>query len=77
MQKALEGAARPMTASEIRAVAGEYSPGLGTATVYRALRFLMEAGSVGIVEIPGASPHYGLKSATPNHHFRLLAVSSG
>jgi Fur family ferric uptake transcriptional regulator len=58
-----------MTPAEIWQVARSLSPGLGIATVYRALRILMDHGDVDVVEIPGAPPHYERKHPHHHHHF--------
>lgn len=58
-----------MTPAEIWQVARTLSPGLGIATVYRALRILMDMGAVEVVEIPGAPPHYERKHPHHHHHF--------
>ena len=69
MQKTLEDAARPMIPAEIWQEARILSPGLGIATVYRALRILMDMGAVEVVDIPGAAPHYERKHPHHHHHF--------
>jgi Fur family ferric uptake transcriptional regulator len=69
VQKTLDDAARPLTPAEIWQVARTYSPGLGIATVYRALRILIDMGAVEVVEIPGAPPHYERKHPHHHHHF--------
>ena len=58
-----------MTPAEIWTTARSLSPGLGIATVYRALRILMDMGAVEVVEIPGAPPHYERKHPQHHHHF--------
>lgn len=58
-----------MTPADIWQIARSHSPGLGIATVYRALRILMDLGEVEIVEIPGAPPHYERKHLQHHHHF--------
>ena len=58
-----------MTPAEIWTTARSLSPGLGIATVYRALRILMDMGAVEVVEIPGAPPHYERKHPHHHHHF--------
>ena len=58
-----------MTPADIWQIARSHSPGLGIATVYRALRILMDLGEVEIVEIPGAPPHYERKHPHHHHHF--------
>ncbi len=62
-----------MTPAEIWQVARTISPGLGIATVYRALRILMDMGTVEVVDIPGAPPHYERKH--PHHHHHFLCES--
>ena len=69
VQKTLDDAARPLTPAEIWQTARNYSPGLGIATVYRALRILIDLGAVEVVEIPGAPPHYERKHPHHHHHF--------
>ncbi len=76
VQKTLEEAARPLTPVEIWQSAQALSPGLGIATVYRALRILIDLGAVEIVEIPGAPPHYERKHPHHHHHF-LCEVCQG
>jgi Fur family transcriptional regulator, ferric uptake regulator len=58
-----------MTPADIWNVARALSPGLGIATVYRALRILIDMGEVEVVEIPGAPPHYERKHPHHHHHF--------
>ena len=58
-----------MTPADIWNVARTLSPGLGIATVYRALRILIDMGEVEVVEIPGAPPHYERKHPKHHHHF--------
>jgi Fur family ferric uptake transcriptional regulator len=59
---------RPLTPAEIWKTGKKASPALGIATVYRALRRLVEEGRVRLVEIPGAVPHYE-STARQHHHF--------
>lgn len=61
-------AERPLTPAEICRAAKKAIPTLGIATVYRALKQLLEEGRVRLVEIPGASPHYE-STARQHHHF--------
>ena len=58
-----------MTPADILNSARTLSPGLCIATVYRALRILMDMGAVEVVEIPGAPPHYERKHPHHHHHF--------
>lgn len=61
---------RPLTAREICRQAGEFVHGIGMATVYRALRQMVEEGQVRHIQIPGVQPHYE-SSARSHHHFFL------
>ncbi len=66
----LESADRPLTPVEICEVAQRNIPKLGIATVYRAIRAFVEAGSIRLVDVPGAPPHYE-HAARQHHHFFL------
>ena len=61
---------RPLTAHEICALAGKSVQGIGIATVYRALKQLVEEGQVRHIEVPGVQPHYE-SAARSHHHFFL------
>ncbi len=58
-----------MTAQEIEVQANEAVPGIGIATVYRALKRLQDEGSVTVVELPGKSPRYESTQKGHHHHF--------
>ena len=58
----------PLSAREILDVAAQAAPGLGMATVYRALKLLADEGLVSVVEIPGQSPRYELTGQGHHHH---------
>jgi Fur family transcriptional regulator, ferric uptake regulator len=59
-----------LTAHEICKKARKEVRGLGIATVYRALRQLVDEGQTRHIEVPGAQPHY--ESAARNHHHFFL-----
>lgn len=61
-------AERPLTAAEICQAGKKAIPTLGIATVYRALKQLVEEGRVRLVEVPGTSPRYE-STARRHHHF--------
>ncbi|MEM6885816.1 MAG: transcriptional repressor [Verrucomicrobiota bacterium] len=62
-------AEHPLTAQEVEALANEIVPGIGIATVYRALKRLQDEAVVQVVELPGKSPHYELANKEHHHHF--------
>ncbi|BBL78599.1 transcriptional repressor [Rubrobacter xylanophilus] len=67
---ALRDAPGPLSAARIREAAEREAPGLGRATVYRALRALREEGLVSVVELPGEEPLYESSGRGEHHHFR-------
>lgn len=65
---------RHFTAEELR---GEL-PGIGRATVYRALKLLVQAGALCRVMLADGALHYQLNdSAHHGHHHHLLCVHCG
>lgn len=66
--RSLEDLGRPVTPQELLEVASIKSPGLGLATVYRALKRLVESGEVRKVEAAGMPPHYE-REHNKHHHF--------
>lgn len=66
----IEASPRPLTAHEICKKARKEVKGLGIATVYRALRQLVDEGQTRHIEVPGAQPHYE-STARQHHHFFL------
>ncbi len=67
--KVIEDAKRPLTPSEILSKGRKKSLSLGMATVYRALRFLIDEGRAVLVEIPGEPPRYESSGRGHHHHF--------
>lgn len=65
----LEGAERPLSIDEIRSNAARRSRGLGVATVYRAVRSLVDEGVLTAVEVPGRAALYELTGKGHHHHF--------
>ena len=65
----LTSAERPLTPPEILAAAQVSQPGLGIATVYRALRDGQAAGEIRMVEVPGGMVHYEPAHQGHHHHF--------
>jgi Fur family ferric uptake transcriptional regulator len=66
----LESSERPLTPVEICETAQRELPRLGIATVYRAIKAFMEEGTVRLVDVPGAPPHYE-HASRKHHHFFL------
>jgi Fur family ferric uptake transcriptional regulator len=67
---ALRDAPGPLSAARLWEAAEREAPGLGRATVYRALRKLREEGLVSVVELPGEEPLYESAGRGEHHHFR-------
>lgn len=64
--RAAEG---PLTASRILDRAGRQLPGLGLATVYRTLGWLLTQGAVLRVDLPGAERYYEAAGKGRHDHF--------
>ncbi|HEX4046661.1 MAG TPA: transcriptional repressor [Elusimicrobiota bacterium] len=75
IRRALGEAGRPLGALEVLESSKRHAPGLGIATVYRALKELGSAGEVASVEIPGEPPRY--ESAGKGHHHHFLCERCG
>lgn len=69
IKKALEEADRPLSPQEILEGARSHSPGVGIATVYRAIKDLADAEWLATVEMPGDAARYELSSKPHHHHF--------
>ena len=67
--RVLEHLGRPVTPQELLEAASTESPGLGQATVYRALKRLVETGEVRKIEVAGVSPHYKMERGNHHHFF--------
>ncbi len=59
-----------MSIAQIHDRAGGEIPGLGIATVYRAVKALREGGEIVAVDLPGEEPHYEAADIGHHHHFR-------
>lgn len=69
IRRALRDAGRPLSHPEILAEASRDAPGLGTATVYRTVKALVEAKWLASVSLPGEPPRYELAGKGHHHHF--------
>jgi len=73
VRRALEETRAPMRAQDVQAVAAASVPGIGLATVYRALKSLIQSGDAVLVELPGDTPRYELAHHHHHHHFSCRA----
>ncbi len=61
---------RPLSPQEIHERADRAAPGLSLATVYRAVKGMLEDGSIVTVELPGQPPRYEPAGLDHHHHFQ-------
>jgi Fur family ferric uptake transcriptional regulator len=69
IQRVFEDADRPLSVDEVFQAAHSEQEGVGMATVYRAVRRLLEEGGLTAVELPGDSTRYELSGKGHHHHF--------
>ena len=60
---------RPLRPEEIHELAQHQVPGLGLATVYRAVRDLCESGELVRVNLPDGNTHFERAGLGHHHHF--------
>jgi len=60
----------PLTPQEVLAQARAEVPEVGLATVYRAIRALLDDGALSAVELPGAPVRYEIAGRGHHHHFQ-------
>jgi Fur family ferric uptake transcriptional regulator len=77
IRRALDEEGRPLSPAEVLAIAERHVPGLGMATVYRALKRLVEEGSVVAVQLPGEPPRYEGRQAAEHHHHHFRCEDCG
>lgn len=73
IRQVFEEADRPLGPVEVLPAAQKHVPRLGMATVYRALKTLVEEGWLVTVTLPGEPPRYERAGKTHHHHFRCRA----
>lgn len=61
---------RPLSPTELLALASKKVDGLGIATVYRTIKSLLEDGGLAQVDLPGEPPRYELPGKEPHNHFQ-------
>ncbi|ANM29350.1 Fur family transcriptional regulator [Acidobacteria bacterium Mor1] len=69
IRRVFEASARPLSPQEILREARREVPGLGIATVYRAVKTLTTSGFLSPVELPGAPARYERAGKQHHHHF--------
>lgn len=75
IQGAFERSNRPLSPAEVLEIAQMEVPGLGIATVYRAIRTMQESGWLTSVDLPGDAPRYERAHLGHHHHFRCRECS--
>ena len=65
----LRAEGRPLSPIEIFDQAQKTVPGLGIATVYRALKEFLDRGAITTVELPGSHQRYEISGKDHHHHF--------
>ena len=73
IRRAFEDADRPLSPGEVLEAAQLTVPRLGIATVYRAVRDLLEEGFLSTVELPGEPPRYEMAHLEHHHHLQCRA----
>lgn len=76
IRAALESAGRPLSPAELYQAARARLPRIGIATVYRAIRDLVQAGWLRPVEVPGEAARYE-RTGKPHHHHFLCRSCDG
>ena len=70
IERVFNEALRPMDPREILDAARRYVPRTGIATVYRAIRSLVDEGQVVAVTLPGDTTRYEPAGREHHHHFQ-------
>jgi Fur family ferric uptake transcriptional regulator len=69
IETVLKNAKRPLTVHELQELASRKVEQLGMATVYRAVKSMLEEGVIRKVEIPEKALHYEMADLHHHHHF--------
>lgn len=70
IQNVIASAGRPLSPQEVLDLAKARAPGIGIATVYRALKALSELGLVRAVTLPSQGARYEVSDRSHHHHFQ-------
>ncbi|NBC11679.1 MAG: transcriptional repressor [Planctomycetes bacterium] len=73
IRNAFADAGRPLSVPEALDEAQREVPGMGPATVYRAVNALVDDGFLKAVELPGEPARYELAELGHHHHFHCKA----
>ncbi|MBB6429891.1 Fur family transcriptional regulator [Algisphaera agarilytica] len=76
VREAIEAADRPLTPQEILDLAQADLPGLGIATVYRAVKVGAEEGWLTPVELPNGPTRYEPAGKKHHHHFECTECNA-
>jgi Fur family ferric uptake transcriptional regulator len=68
IESAFARARRPLSPTELHAIAARSTENLGLSTVYRTLRRLEDEGLIVPVTVPGEPPRYELAHVAEQHH---------
>lgn len=66
---ALREADRPLSPQEMLSLAAPRAPGIGIATIYRAIKSMVSEKLLVPVDIPGEPPRHELAGKSHHHHF--------
>ncbi len=69
IRRTIDKAGRPLAPLEILEIAGRKLDTLSLATVYRAVKALLEEGFIAEVHLPGENPRYERADRGHHHHF--------
>jgi Fur family ferric uptake transcriptional regulator len=75
IRQVFEEVDRPLGPQEVLVAGQVHTPGLGIATVYRALKDLVEEGWLAPVDLPGEPSRYEIAGKTHHHHFRCRSCA--
>ena len=75
IREALEGASASLGAQELQHMSARAVPGIGIATVYRAIKSLLDAGEIIAITVPGQHVRYKIPGRHHHHHFHCRQCS--
>ena len=76
LESLLSQADRPLLPQELLDQAQSTLPSLGIATVFRALRKMVDEGRATVINLPGDSPRYERSNLEHHHHFKCSECQS-
>jgi Fur family ferric uptake transcriptional regulator len=76
IKEALNQAQRPLLPQEVLDLAQQDVPGVSIATVYRALKSLVEEGQARPVNLPGETTRFERAHSHHHHHFQCRACQT-